>query len=899
MTATARISFLVLLVRALFFGSGPALLGAPPEQFRVWGTAGKETPPLPSGWTVVESEPEELPTLVPSREERQRGFVLFACDPLQPVDSAAVPAAAGRTAELRSYAARGEYEAVFLGIHAVEDLAGIQVAVSELRSVAGGVIPEDHLDLRIVRSVPVVADRAARTCRLQPFLLEKRPSFSLPKAHSAVCWLTFQVPKDAPPGEYRGTWSIVRPNQPAARISLAVNVLPFVLPELPVEATLYYPRPAESEAMLLRELIDLREHGASVPIPAMEARIRSRDRKFGPDDVAETKAYCRRLLGALRQVYGSWRFPATFEVGHQIAYYWDRDWFSYWPHSPDIEADLGTAIRLVQDLAKADGVPSLRAYFSDEAGAHNLLEEAVYYNRWIKDHCPGLATTATIGGGLALGHDEIGQLSGVVDFLSANRFTPEIATALVARRKPFGVYNGAGPTPAGARFFFGFYGRKTGAQQLAQWAYSFGECVFTGNGLRQEDEGYVYHAPDGPLPSLMWEAVRAGIDDGRYVELLDQMILAAKASSQAPARAAAQQAEDVLAGIWSRIGWTFQALQSGDCTPPPHPSTLRKWRTQVAGQIQLLQPHLGPAAPLPVTTPGSPLAVPWAKPAKDAATYGAELLPPADFEAGWKPWRVEAWKGRGHGALDTKERRRGRPVARLDVPPDDGDSAVTVLVWPQYGENRLNLTLEGGRAYEFSAWAKWRDRALPPELRVNLPGNVATTQTGRDEPAPDGWQRLWLRTELKAAAQPSYLAVWVQGPGTVWLHDLSLREVIPPPLRASLDQEQYDALDHLAVLSATVGGQTKPAALRCTLARVTGECLAVQTVPFHALHQEASDGGTLTCLVPFRAGSVRFVFDPSVLKPGGYQARLELLDSEGRSFAAQTIPWQREADLSF
>ena len=140
------------------------------------------------------------------------------------------------------------------------------------------------------------------------------------------------------------------------------------------------------------------------------------------------------------------------------------------------------------DTAAAEGAASLRAYLIDEGGAHNLLDEAVHYNRLVKERFPQLATTTSLGGGIAMGQDEIGQLSAVVDFLSLNRFTPEIAQALLARQKPYGLYNGAGPTPAGARFFFGFHGWKSGVSQVAQWSYSFGEAVFSGNGLRQEDD---------------------------------------------------------------------------------------------------------------------------------------------------------------------------------------------------------------------------------------------------------------------------------------------------------------------------------------------------------------------------------------------------------------------------
>lgn len=187
---------------------------------------------------------------------------------------------------------------------------------------------------------------------------------------------------------------------------------------------------------------------------------------------------------------------------------------------------------------------SLRAYLIDEGGAHNLLDEAVYYNRLVKERFPRLSTTTTIGGGIALGHDEIGQLSTVVDFLSANRFAPDIARLLSDRGKPFGLYIGAGSTPAGARLFFGFHGWKSGACQ-------------------------------------------------------------------------GQQVSD--------------------------------------------------------------------------------------------------------------EKHGGQQSVRIDVPATGANSAVTVLVWPQYGDGKLNLTLEGERTYEFAAWVKWKDRGVPPELRVNVPSSAVTS----------------------------------------------------------------------------------------------------------------------------------------------------------------------------
>ncbi len=759
-------------IRAIWAGNRrPA-----PPQFSAWGTSGPELKAIPARWKPAPPEASPLSGRAFSPEEVERGFAVFAQEPF-----AYVQLPAESSSGLVAVATPGSYEPVALGIYGLDECSGLQADVSALHSVKGNSIPAEYLDVRVSRAVPVVVDAAVPSYRWEPFLLEKRPEFALARHEARLVWITVHVPQDTPAGTYEGSLSVLRLGHRAASAKVSVSVLPFRLPELPFEPLVYFPRPAESDPMLERELIDMREHGACVPIPAMEVKVKSRDQKFGPDDINETVSYSQRLLKTIYRVYGNWRFPVTFEAGHQIVYYWDqsRNWFSYWPHSSALERDLATAIDLIQSLAKSNNVPALRAYLSDEGGAHNLLDETVYYNRWVKERFPQIQTTATIGGGMALGFDEIGQLSKAVDFFSANRFTPEVAQALTALRRPFGVYNGAGATPAGARYFFGFYGYKTGAQQIGQWAYSFGESIFSGNGLRLEDEGYVYHATDGPLPSIQWEAVREGIYDSRYVELLRSLIEAGNASVQPGAREAARHAQDTLNRIWAGIGWDFQPMKTDQKVPAPPASALRQWRSQISEEILALQKcEVQPSAnhSLPRL---SALDVPWAPPHVEEATFGPEMLTNSTLEAALSPWRVEAWKGSGKGEVDSTHRHSGSRSVRLQVPASDGNSAVTVLVWPRYGDNKIDLALEGGRTYEFSVWTKWEGRNLPPEVRLNVASSVlAATRTGQSAPDAQGWRRLWTRAKLKANARPDYLAVWMQGPGTVWLDDLSLREVL-------------------------------------------------------------------------------------------------------------------------
>lgn len=896
----------ILLTSALAVALPCAVLAAPPALFSAWGTRAPDCPPAPEGWTEVRSAGDVLPALTPNADEQRRGCVVFLRDAMAPIAPDSVPAASERAGEIRTFAARGQYEPLSVGIYALEALDGVKVSVGELRSAAGQALPADGVDVRVARAVRVPVDAAAKTYRLDPCLLEKQPAFSIEKARCAQVWVTLHVPQDAKPGEYRGEITVQPAGKDAAQVPVTLRVLPFVLPPVPIEMGLSFPNPGAKDEMLLKELTDMREHGINTTEPQIAVQIATRDQNFGDDDVAATIKECKRVMNARKKVYGGWNLPVTFEAGHQIAFYWDKEkgWFAFWPHSEKIDNDFIKAVGVVTGLAKAEGWPALRCYAQDEAGAHNLLDEAVYLYKLLRERAPGVSSYTTIGGGLAMGHDELGKLTDVCDLLSTNRFTPEIARFLVDRKgKPYGVYNGCGYSPAGARFFFGFYGWKTAAQQILQWAYSSGEGPFQGQGFRNADEGFVYHAPDGPIPSPMWEGIRSGTDDYRYLSLLWAMADAAQ-RAPGPAAPAANDARQLVTDILGKIPWSYQAMRGEDRTPPPPPATLRKWRWEVAQRIMKLQafvPALAEGKPLK-TGARSPFDFDWHEPAEEPVAYGQEMLPLSDFEAGMKPWMVQAWTGKGVGVLDPAQHHSGAQSVRIDNPADGKANDVSVLVWATWAGGGLNVKCEADRVYEFSAWVKVKDRNTLPDLRFNLPaGACRTTKSGRDKPTADGWQRVWTRMEMAFHAEPNYIGLWLQGPGTAWADDLSLREVTPPALDVSLDQEEYDGQDRAGVFSVSLARRMTPATVRFTLAPKGGQPVASLAVPFQAQAGVGSaagpNGSALSVVAPVKLDAPRFVFDPSVLAPGAYEAKAELLDGRGAVIASKAAGFRVDRPL--
>jgi hypothetical protein len=186
-------------------------------------------------------------------------------------------------------------------------------------------------------------------------------------------------------------------------------------------------------------------------------------------------------------------------------------------------------------------------------------------------------------------------------------------------------------------------------------------------------------------------------------------------------------------------------------------------------------------------------------------------------------------------------------------------------------------------------------------LRIALPDEAEKeTQSGKDGPTSTGWYRIWTRSELSFPAIPKYLGVWVQGPGTVWVDDLSLREVIPTPLDLAVDQDVYDGLDRRGILSVTVNRRPAPARIQFTLSRLGGGTVAHIVAPFEGKIGVAPEtnnlGGVAMLLAPTVLNRCQFAFDPSRLAVGRWELRIELLDLLGEVVATRSKIVHRVSD---
>src|ERR1039458_4602812 len=269
----------------------------PPAQFQVWGSQGPALAKASTGWTEVQSASEGLPRLTPTEDEKRRGFMVFALDPMAPAECGTAPSAGMRSESVRCFAARGQYEPLTFGLRSLEDLGRVTVRVDQLRSEEGAVIPADHVDIRMARPVREIVDAKARTWRWRPFLLEQRGELTVRAGAASQVWLTVKVPEEAAPGIYAGLARVSAAGRPEATVKLTLRVLPFTLPPAPIEMALYTPKVPPDDALFEKELLDLREHGLNAMEPALTAEVASRNQVFGADDVAAIRADCARQIG--------------------------------------------------------------------------------------------------------------------------------------------------------------------------------------------------------------------------------------------------------------------------------------------------------------------------------------------------------------------------------------------------------------------------------------------------------------------------------------------------------------------------------------------------------------------------------------------------------------------------
>jgi hypothetical protein len=553
-----------------------------PAQFRIWGTVA----PLATDRIAAPAPYQEVlpagfdpgPDIAVSPELAARGLLPFRCHPQGLLHPRLRPGPADLAdPALAGFAAQGEYASLCLGVHALRDLAAAAASATDLAGEGGARLDAANLDLRWVKFLPNPVARFVY--RLDPLVLERRPSKEVEAGASAFLWLTVHVPPGTPPGIYRSSLRLAAAGCPAQQVPLAFRVLDLGLEDPDRHLAMLYSFGRAGVASgdptrLDSEFADMALHGMNA-LSYIQMSPQELAGAAGPrfDFAQESRIgrhglSPRRILDAARDA--GLRRDAVLNLAMIPSY--SQLWTgTAWGTEACDDHLRRLAAAWAGEAARAGDWPRLMFNVGDEPTARNgRLEPARRLGAQVKAGAPSIPTTCFCVGGY-LGEDDLAVLDPVLDVAVVPVLPKaEYRDALVRRGKPFWLYNSARPDrPLDARLAFGWHLIGTGAAGMEQFMYrTIGGCAkgreWESAFLRWPEQGfddleptwcYSWRVDDGCLPSPAFESIRAGVADLRYVQTAAALAVRAAADPRPAMRQAGVRALERLAALRSEFAY--------------------------------------------------------------------------------------------------------------------------------------------------------------------------------------------------------------------------------------------------------------------------------------------------------------------------------------------------------
>ncbi len=513
-----------------------------------------------------------LPTF--SDTARKRGYATFARHYSEVIYPNTVPRQSELNPELKLFASLGEYEPTTLTVRALKDLSGVKLTAGELRS-GKSVIPAERIDVRHVRYM-LVRPNYSRffSYHVAPDVLEHVDSIEIAKDHNERFWVTVHVPDTIAPGVYRGKLTISAAGAPSTDVPLAVRVLPIRLRQNPEHIySMYYRDPLSNvhERNTPRaneyfrhkaecERLDMVAHGMNSHISGVTGLTRDEQGNWTMDGT-ETET---RL--ALDRKHGLTGKPMVVHIPVGWWYYKLVDKQGLGSHMrlvrPDVPQsffdEVTKMVKAVELEKKKYNWPEFLYYPIDEPSTQEASVKFMANVLAAIKKVPGVRTYVTADPS----HEQFEPMWPHVDVWCCQPFVfgyEKIKRLSKEKNIEFWCYpnhiSGENDhTPIrGARMTWGYGFWKSGFKTLVPWIYQ-SEISDPWNYLDGTAMDFFNRAtPDGrPIPVAMWEASREGIDDGRYIYTLQQLVEEGKKRG-GPAAAAALEGEKELKFLWDSI----------------------------------------------------------------------------------------------------------------------------------------------------------------------------------------------------------------------------------------------------------------------------------------------------------------------------------------------------------
>jgi hypothetical protein len=443
-------------------------------------------PPTPAPWTTAETD---------------RGYVVFEHNPLEVMPSTYVPGRQAITDTLACALARGEYQSVQFGVHAVgNELQNLRVTVTSDLEVT-------TYRRRLEFTVPPAPTATAADLdkRVAPpaesmYLQRGTAVERLPAGISVNFWLTLYAKAETAPGMHLGKVLIEADGKPATEVVLAVDVRPFELAAARIPFGMYYARGMYNKGddaphpFIYR---DMAAHGQNSVTFYAERDFGGIDFSAVPPQTAGRMADHLAMARDAGLVHPD--IPCIILQHNIVAARKD---------SPGLtETQLTAATTWLQTQHQDNGWPEIIVYGQDEP-PHNApgLRETYAPLRTLP-----IRLATAMSAVAAYAHGDIHDVWIVHD----GHITPELQAEAKRRAAQVWTYTyrlwRQSYNPLIQRYYAGMYTWALGLRGNYVWEYYYAY-------------NWVEPLSKETMPTTGWEARREGIDDYRYLQMLTDAI---------------------------------------------------------------------------------------------------------------------------------------------------------------------------------------------------------------------------------------------------------------------------------------------------------------------------------------------------------------------------------------
>lgn len=544
----------------------------------------------PPEWQKAKEFRIKLWAPTPKEIDLSSGFIPFSRNYMDPVHANSEPAKDEITDLFRVSLAKGEYEPFILALYGLEDIKNIKI---DIRNVMfkDRTMGSHQFEVRKIENRAILSEKRkkeAKRYRLIPSLLKLTSFIDLKKGSSSAFWITAYASPSDTTGSYSGNIVISKDEKILRELRLDVDILPFILEEVPdrLFSALYTPcslsPDMERNARLL--LNDMRAHGMTSYSPIMSA--------WGAPLAfdAEGNPSVAHLLNHLQwaKEEGFWG-PTILNISKSLRtgrFDLDANYTKFEEHI-DVP-NLKKLVIYLESQRKKNGWPEIiylpidePGCFTDQAGTRRE-EIAVLLLKALKDmNARGATTVADL---VDKKHRKLPRWQNVAGWwekikpycpvrIYQNGY-PEGETSLERemedaklREHDVMLYENdatMGIDPYVSRMYFGFYGWRTEVNGLTAWTYPLlGNATAHHAWIDSEEkrrQRLRYFKDENwrpPQTTVCWEMVREGIDDAKYLYLLKKRTARNKTIQG--------DAEKLLRRLFSAVDSTKMSQKKPEC----------------------------------------------------------------------------------------------------------------------------------------------------------------------------------------------------------------------------------------------------------------------------------------------------------------------------------------------